>query len=476
MYLTASTPYASVGEYWDGNISALKSWIDGTGSQSAAFDFPMYYNALGPAFNSGNYSALTGNPGLAGQFGYADKSVTFVDNHDTFVKPGSFTNNDNIMKAYAYILTHPGIPCVFFPHYYGGTFKKDGVTVVYSSNETAINKLMAVRKANGINAYSSVVISNSSTFYSAEIDGKIVVKIGPGTWNPGAGWILNTSGTDYAVWSKNAINFAPTVAIAPVGGSFLSGSPQSVTITATDDKSGTTIYYTTDGSTPTDASLVYTAPINISSTTTIKAIVKDSDGLLSGVASQTYTFLSTGDITVRFKPPTSWTDPIKVYHWGALPAANLADASWPGKTMTGPDASGYYSYTFTNIARTNIIFTRNTGSPQTADITGVTQNTCYNMSTGTLLVETCAPLGIAEIDNNPTQFQLYPNPVSKEFKINMETSNVLVVDVTGKVIKQFNGTFEANSIFDVSNLESGMYFVKATSIKGNVSTLKLIKK
>ena len=473
-YITDSTPYASVGEYWDGDVNSLKSWINGTGSKSAAFDFTLYYNALSPAFNSGNYGALTANPGLAGQFGFADKAVTFVDNHDTFVKPGSFTNNNNIMKAYAYILTHPGMPCVFFPHYYGGTFSKDGVTVVYSSNETAINRLMAVRKANGINAYSAVAITNSGSFYSATIDNKIVVKIGPGTWNPGAGWILNTSGPDYAVWSLNALNFAPTVAITPVGGSFLSGFPVGVTITAADDKTGTTIYYTTDGSTPTAASLVYTAPINVSTTTTIKTIVKDSEGLFSGVASQTYTFLTVGDIIVKFKPPVSWIAPIKVYHWSALPSANLVNATWPGKTMTGPDTDGYYSYTFTNIASTNIIFTRGTGSPQTTDIVGVTQNTRYNMSSGTLLVEAYT-LGINEIVSKSTQLQLYPNPVSGAFKINIEASDIDVIDVTGKIVKQFKGSFEANSNFDISNLVRGMYFVKVKSNQRFETTLKLIK-
>lgn len=477
MYITDSSPYASVGEYWDGNVNNLKSWISGTGSKSAAFDFTLYYNSLDPAFNNGNYGALNGNPGLAGQFGYADKAVTFVDNHDTFVKPGSFTNNDNIMKAYAYILTHPGMPCVFFPHYYGGTYTKENITRTYSSNESAINKLIAVRRANGINAYSSVVISNSSSFYSATIDNKVIVKIGPGNYNPGNGWILNTSGTDYAVWSKNVLNFAPTVAISPVGGSFLSGSSQAVTITATDDKAGTTIYYTTDGSTPTASSLVYSAPINVSTTTTIKTIVKDSDGLFSGVASQTYTFLTSGDITVKFKPPTSWTAPLKIHHWNAIPAVNLAGSTWPGKTMTGPDASGYYSYTFNNIASTNIIFTRGNGSPQTADIIGVSQNTCYNMSSGILIVETCTSLGIDDIvNNNTTSLQLYPNPVLDTFNINIETSNIRIIDVSGKVVKQFEGTFEANSSFNISNLVRGIYFVKAKSNKGLESTLKLIKK
>jgi len=482
-YITASSPYASVGEYWDGNVNTLKSWITGTGSKSAAFDFTLYYNALGPAFNSGNYGTLAGNPGLAGQFGYADKAVTFVDNHDTFVKPGSFTNNDNIMKAYAYILTHPGMPCVFFPHYYGGTYTKSengtNVSVTYTANEAAIKKLIAIRKTNGINAYSSVARSNSSSFYSATIDNKVAVKIGPGTWNPGSGWILNASGTDYAVWSKVEVNVAPTISITPTSTTYGAGTSQAITITGSDDKAGYTIYYTTDGSTPTASSSVYTAPINVSSTTTVKAITIDSDGLSSDVASQTYTFLTLSDITVKYKAPTAWGTTIYVHHWNALPSTNLAGSTWPGKKMAGPDANGYYSYTFTNIASTNILFTKGTSGPQTVDILAVDKNTCY-IPTGTntkldVLEIDCSTLGVNEIAYESTKLKLYPNPTSRAFKINKQATDLYIYDVTGKVVKQFNGTFSTDSNFDVSSLGRGMYFVKIRSVDGFESTVKLSK-
>ena len=74
---------------------------------------------------------------------------------------------------------------------------------------------------------------------------------------------------------------APT--FSPAGGTYYVA--QNVEIRAA---SGATIYYTTDGSDPTTASAVYSEPINVASTTTIKAIATKDD-LVSSVASATYT-------------------------------------------------------------------------------------------------------------------------------------------------------------------------------------------
>jgi hypothetical protein len=77
---------------------------------------------------------------------------------------------------------------------------------------------------------------------------------------------------------------APTVTISPIAGIY--GSARTVTMTANESA---TIYYTLDGSTPTISSTVYSSPLTISSTTTIRYFGRDTAGNSSVVQSATYT-------------------------------------------------------------------------------------------------------------------------------------------------------------------------------------------
>lgn len=79
---------------------------------------------------------------------------------------------------------------------------------------------------------------------------------------------------------------------------FTSGDENFVTSTsvALTVAEGATIHYTTDGTTPTIESAVYTSAINLSSTTTINAIA-EKDGLVTGVASKTFTKLQSYALT-----------------------------------------------------------------------------------------------------------------------------------------------------------------------------------
>ena len=78
---------------------------------------------------------------------------------------------------------------------------------------------------------------------------------------------------------------AATPTFNPPGGSYL--LPPSVTIS--DSTPNATIYYTTDGSTPTTSSSRYTGPITVVMTTTIKAISVAPGYSASSVGSATYT-------------------------------------------------------------------------------------------------------------------------------------------------------------------------------------------
>ena len=88
-----------------------------------------------------------------------------------------------------------------------------------------------------------------------------------------------------------------TPAFSPAAGTY--SSAQSVTISSA--TSGAKIYYTTDGTTPTSSSTLYSAPITVSSTTTIKAIAMASGYTDSDVASATYK-IGTQAATPTFSP------------------------------------------------------------------------------------------------------------------------------------------------------------------------------
>jgi hypothetical protein len=85
-------------------------------------------------------------------------------------------------------------------------------------------------------------------------------------------------------------NIVPKVALpvfSPAAGTYY--SVQEVAIT--DATPGATIHYTSNGSTPTAASTVYSAPIQISANETIKAIAIHTGMTNSDIATATYTII-----------------------------------------------------------------------------------------------------------------------------------------------------------------------------------------
>jgi len=89
-----------------------------------------------------------------------------------------------------------------------------------------------------------------------------------------------------------------TPTFSPSGGTYTG----SVTVTISDATSGATIHYTTDGSTPTTSSAVYTGALTFTQTTTLKAMAAASGMTNSAAASATYTIQQQQVATPTFSP------------------------------------------------------------------------------------------------------------------------------------------------------------------------------
>ena len=115
------------------------------------------------------------------------------------------------------------------------------------------------------------------------------------------------------------------------------------------------------------------------------------------------------------------------------------------------------------------------------DLMDETGNTTYSAGTVTIPAgqfrifgNMPATLSTNSFDINEA-FSIYPNPVNTSFKTNKAISNLQIFDITGKLIKSFNGEFTINDTYDISDLTQSIYLVKIENSNGQTSTSKLIK-
>jgi hypothetical protein len=263
--------------------------------------------------------------------------------------------------------------------------------------------------------------------------------------------------------------------VTPSGGTYYTA--QTVTMTAT---AGAQIYYTTDNTTPTNASNLYTSPITVSATKTIRSVAYDPiTQLYSPVETNVYTIASMPlSIKVRFKVPAGWTA-CKVYSWvGSTPLCG----NWPGTSMSlGSD--GYYSYDVTGYASLPIGVVFNNGSTssnqQTVDLFTSTEK-CWiagAMSGGKYTANevTCPNVGLEEPSSK--SLIIYPNPTSDRvyFTIPEEVKEISLTSVLGNrmIIKSTRmlDTFE----LDLSRYPSGVYYLTLTKSDGTTVSKAIVK-
>ena len=239
-YNAGSEAEFSVGEYWptngynSGNPSAwgseIKSWISSTekngGQKSKAFDFALkgamntVFGNKGSNISNSNYSLLAHSSNL--MISQPEDAVTFIDNHDTGSSQAHwYLDPADVGTAYAFILTHPGYPCVAWQHYftdaqsggYGDSQYIGGKTVPGTSNtyRQHIDYLIDLRNDVGIEYDDKVSTSGtSSSCYVGEIignNGSLLVMIGnvtTPTREEYKGKQPIYSGTNFAIYRGNA--------------------------------------------------------------------------------------------------------------------------------------------------------------------------------------------------------------------------------------------------------------------------------
>jgi SprB repeat/Alpha amylase, catalytic domain/Secretion system C-terminal sorting domain/Domain of unknown function (DUF1939) len=172
LHTNSMNPGMIVGESFDYNPYALKGWVDQvtggmtSGAQSAmkvrVFDFALRL-ALKNACDGFGYDVRnvysSGVVGAAGGNGF--NTVTFVNNHD-FRGPGEPVQNDPKL-AYAYILTNNtvGVPCVYYPDYYGVSYA-NAPTVNLQSE---INQLIDIHKQHIFGSNQLEYLNQNGSFY-----------------------------------------------------------------------------------------------------------------------------------------------------------------------------------------------------------------------------------------------------------------------------------------------------------------------
>ena len=379
-YNQAAAPQFSVGEYWDGNASAVKTWINGTKVdntiQSAAFDFPFRYTVR-DAINNNDWTKL-GGTSVMSDTNYRRYSVTFVENHDTERRANAAQDpiTRDTLAANAFLLGMPGTPCVFLKH--------------WQAYKPEIAAMIAARKAAGItntSTYSNM--ARSKGYYANLVNSKLLVAVGNNVqdYKPNDNYIEILSGYHYRYFlHKNA----EIAWVDKASGEY--NLPLNVKLSAVSADANAQLVYTLDGSEPTASSTKVASgtSIDITGACTLKV------GLLIGstvssIITREYTINSFQpyDITIYVNTDKVGWSNVNFWTWGGDGTHAPTNSNWPGDKMSSTttiNGKQWYAKTYTiNSASDciNFVFSTGTGKPQTIDINDINETTYFEISTDT---------------------------------------------------------------------------------------------
>jgi alpha-amylase len=499
MYNNSANAYLSVGEFWDSNYDLVTGWIDATNTTSTAFDFPGKY-ALNNAFNNGyNLTELTWLSGTENQPAglihndyYKKYAITFVDNHDTgrSDNPSRFTGN--VLAAYAFILSSPGIPCVWMNHWNDTNYK------------TKINELIEARKLAGLHSESNVTVNESAKdLYVATatgLNGSLIVKIGTGSYDAPTDYELQTSGTDYAVWTKMSGEPQPEPnpsLSSNITVKFYNNNTAwaNVNVHAWDEAGDLTTWpgdamtdegnnwysYTFSGITGylnvifNDGTEQTVNISNIGSDACFSTLATvNGNGHFPHIKVSCTDGVTTEPISVAYQNTENWTE-VSIYTWDAY--GNDLTGAWPG-TPISEFETGWYRYDFdASVQHVNVIFNNNNNGSQTGNIEGVTSTSCYSGLTPEYVECPSVITSVAKVTQEGNQIEIFPNPVKNFINIISEKQikKVSVASINGTITDIIESTGETSQ-FDVSQLNSGIYFLIVRDAAGNDTIGRFIKK
>ncbi len=377
--------YFSVLEYYDGNPDVLWSRIQDARENTLAFDFGMKYNVLNSGIASFDYSKCKNPDCLIGR-GKGKWAVNFIDNHDTFERGNGsdFGGNDpmrndmtdRLLQANAYILSMPGVPCVFYPH--------------WVAHKDAINAMIRARKAVGVHSESAVSDEVVGNGYRAHVTGSrgiLILELGAAVMDSHYGYSEVAAGTGYKMWVTYG-SVAPELTIH-TNSTIFHTPTMSVTMSVTGGVGTPVIYYTTDGSDPRTSQTrkSYGSAITISGTTVLK-VYAEAEGAKSDVQTRVYTYQEPqqNPITIAFQKPNNWS---KVYLYSWDNKENYLTGTWPGMELTEKNAAGLYYHTYGSSYDGGVNFIISNGSDKSVDL-HTYEDVCYGWKNDKAVVVQCS--------------------------------------------------------------------------------------